>query len=193
MAAGEVFTPLDGVVQLELSELLPDTTYAITFFAADGTRRSRVARFRTAVPAGASRVIRFGGTSCLGRRECPLVMHGPFRRMRSSIFFLLLGDTIYADQGSNQFDFVQKFDTALYPVGAARHLCGHQRGGPLGTTMRSTTNWSWGRQRHPTDLPRRHRCLSASPSAAHSPGRLGHLAQAELGRRAGYHRAGLPQ
>ncbi|HHH10769.1 MAG TPA: hypothetical protein ENK23_01660, partial [Sorangium sp.] len=112
VTSGEVFVPVDGVVQLELSELNADTTYAIAFFAADTTRRSRVARFRTALTTGASRLLRFGATSCLGNANDPWPCMS-FSTAEKLDFFLLLGDTIYADANPNQFDYVEKFKTAL--------------------------------------------------------------------------------
>jgi alkaline phosphatase D len=98
-------------VQLELSELLPDTTYAFAFYSTDGTRRSRVGRFRTALAADGRRVVRFGSTSCLGGNlPWPTLSHAAGERFD---FFMLLGDTIYADNGSNQFQYREKWNGAL--------------------------------------------------------------------------------
>lgn len=140
-SSGQTFTPVDGVVQLELTQLAADTTYAVAFFADDGVRRSRPARFRTALPAGASRVVRFGATSCLGSNN------DPWPCLSASVderldFFLLLGDTIYGDNSPDQFDYVEKFKTALSRYGLQDCTAG--------TSIVATwddhevdNNWSW--------------------------------------------------
>lgn len=131
----------DGMVHLELDELWPDTTYAITFFAEDGQRRSRVARFRTAIPAGERRIVRFGATSCFGDDDepWPSVSHSLAERLD---FFLLLGDTIYADNNPDAFVFDAKYETALSLSGLNDLTAG--------TSVVATwddheidNNWSW--------------------------------------------------
>jgi alkaline phosphatase D len=83
----------DGAAQTELDGLRPDTTYAVVAY--DGDRRSTVSRFRTALPAGTSRKLRFGATSCLGG-------NAPWRTLSLAAeekldFFLFNGDTVYVD------------------------------------------------------------------------------------------------
>ncbi|MEW5852187.1 MAG: alkaline phosphatase D family protein [Myxococcota bacterium] len=115
VSTGQAFTPSDDVVQLELTELLPDTSYAVVFHGEDGERRSRVARFRTAPPADFTRVIRFGATSCLGgNRPWDTLTFASDERLD---FFVLLGDTIYADDPPNQYDFEGKWSSALKVFG----------------------------------------------------------------------------
>lgn len=87
----------ERVAQLELADLIPDTTYSLVFYDEGALGRSRVARFRTALYPGATRVVRFGATCCLGGNR-------PWRTLqvaadRKLDFFVLLGDTIYADDG----------------------------------------------------------------------------------------------
>jgi len=107
-------TPVDGVVQLHLTDLVPDTTYSYAFYAADGTQRSRPGRFRTALAPDQSRVIRFGGTHGLGGNlPWPSFTHAAVERLD---FFLLLGDTIYADWGAD-VGFVEKFREVLSAEG----------------------------------------------------------------------------
>jgi phosphodiesterase/alkaline phosphatase D-like protein len=115
VASGLEHTLSDGAIQLELSDLLPDTTYSLAFYAADGQRRSRVARFRTAPAAGARRVVRFGATSCLGGN----LPWGSLSRAGAERldFFMLLGDTIYADHGPDTFQYRTKWNTALGVIG----------------------------------------------------------------------------
>jgi alkaline phosphatase D len=115
-SSGQSFTPVDGVVQLELTQLTADTTYSIAFYAEDGTRRTRPGRFRTALPAGESRVIRFGASSCLGDNNDPWPCLSQSVAERLD-FFLLLGDAIYADNNPDQFNYVEKFKTALSRYG----------------------------------------------------------------------------
>lgn len=88
----------DGVVQVELTGLVPDHTYSVVAYAPDGVRRSATSRFRTAISASSSRVIRFGATSCLGSFGAPWPSLSRVAAQKLD-FFVLLGDTIYADEG----------------------------------------------------------------------------------------------
>ena len=90
-------TPSDaGYVHLELTDLLPDTTYAVQAVLDDGAG-STVAQATTAPAPDAAVEVRFGGTSCLdqGHGEFPsldeLQTLGPLDAM------LWLGDTVYGD------------------------------------------------------------------------------------------------
>lgn len=106
--------PVDGVVQLRLTGLAPDNTYSFAFYATDGQRRSRPGRFRTALAVGQSRVIRFGATHGLGGNwPWPGLSVAAAERLD---FFLLLGDTIYADWGAN-VGVVEKWKEALSTEG----------------------------------------------------------------------------
>ncbi len=88
-------TPDDKVVQVSLQGLAPDYRYSLAFYSDSGELRSPVARFRTALPPGESRVIRFGATSCLGgNRPWPSMQRLAEENLD---FFCLLGDTMYAD------------------------------------------------------------------------------------------------
>lgn len=87
-----------GVAMVEVSGLLPDHTYAVVAYAPDGVRRSASSRFRTALAAAASRVVRFGATSCLGSYGAPWESLTRVAAQKLD-FFVLLGDTIYADEG----------------------------------------------------------------------------------------------
>ncbi len=107
-------TPVDGVVQLNIGGLVPDNTYSYAFFSADGTRRSRPGRFRTALAPDQSRVIRFGGTHGLGGNlPWPSFTHAAVEKLD---FFMLLGDTIYADWGTD-VGYVNKFKEVLSTEG----------------------------------------------------------------------------
>ena len=116
ISSGDSFTADDGVVQLELSDLEPDNVYSYAFYSADGTRRTRVGRFRTALAPGASRVIRFGSCSCFGSANSPWPCCS-FVPADKLDFFLLLGDQIYADNAPDQFDYETKYKTALSTQG----------------------------------------------------------------------------
>jgi alkaline phosphatase D len=110
----ENLTPVDGVVQLYISGLVPDTTYSYAFYAPDGTQRSRPGRFRTALAPDQSRVIRFGGTHGLGGNlPWPSLSQASVEKLD---FFMLLGDTIYADWGTN-VGFENKFKEVLSAQG----------------------------------------------------------------------------
>ncbi len=132
-------TPDAGVIRLELGDLAPDTTYALAFYSKDGTRRSRVARFRTAPPLGFARVIRFGATSCLALDGAPFsnltqcAADGPLD------FFCLLGDTVYAD-GQDDFEGLWKGALAqqgLRDITAATSVIG------IWDDHEVHDNWSW--------------------------------------------------
>ncbi len=106
--------PVDGVVQTLIDDLAADTTYSLAIYSADRSRRSRTARFRTAVPPGESRRLRIGATTGLGG-------HWPWPSLsRASTekldFFVLAGDTIYADWGDD-VGFVAKWKEALSTTG----------------------------------------------------------------------------
>jgi alkaline phosphatase D len=108
--------PDDGVLQLELADLVPDTTYSVVAYA-DEVRRGPAARFRTALAPGYSRVIRFGATSCLGSPGSPWPSLSRVAAYKLD-FFLLLGDTIYADEGLRPAgDWEGHWDDALSTAG----------------------------------------------------------------------------
>lgn len=90
-------TPDAGVVQIEVTGLQADTTYAFAAFSKDGARRSRVARVRTALGAGHARVVRFGATSCLNSPGAPFTSLSKLAEQGPLDFVCLLGDTLYTD------------------------------------------------------------------------------------------------
>lgn len=94
----------DEVVTVEVDGLAPDTAHAYVFTTPDGTRRSRVGRFRTALGEGAWRQVTFGATSCLGGSDpaFPSLAHAASDRFD---LFLLLGDTVYADGARTVDDY----------------------------------------------------------------------------------------
>ncbi len=99
----EGLEPWGGTVQAALTNLVPDTTYALVFATADGRWRSAPSRFRTALYPGGWRVVRLGAVSCLGRpgMPWPVLTHAAQEELDC---FLLLGDTIYADHGPRDLD-----------------------------------------------------------------------------------------
>lgn len=106
--------PVDDVVQLTIDGLKADTTYALAAYSTDGQRRSPVARFRSALPSGASRIIRFGATSGLGGNEpWPNLSRAAEQKLD---FFMLVGDTIYADNPP-AMSVTDKWKTALSTQG----------------------------------------------------------------------------
>jgi phosphodiesterase/alkaline phosphatase D-like protein len=94
----EALAPEDGVLQVELDGLVPDSTYSVVITVRAEGVRSSVARFRTALPPGASRPLRIGATSCLGSPGAPWRNLSRVAEQKLDVF-LLLGDTIYADEG----------------------------------------------------------------------------------------------
>jgi alkaline phosphatase D len=103
-------SPVDGVLQVPLSGLEPDTAYSVAFQDGVGGGWSRVARFRTALADEGWRVVRFGATSCLGGNE-------PWRTLTEAAtaqldFFAFLGDTVYADGAESLEDYRLFWDAA---------------------------------------------------------------------------------
>lgn len=105
----------DGGLQLELDDLEPDTAYTACFFSEDGARRCAPTRFRSAPSAGTARVVTFGATSCLGgNRPWPNLTHAAGEDFD---FFLLLGDTVYADGALTRDEYRAFWDEALSTQG----------------------------------------------------------------------------
>lgn len=138
----EGLLPEDGVVQARLGSLTPDTTWSVVAYARAGDRRSSVARFRTGIPAGgARRVVRFGATSCLGgNRPWPSLRHAAGARLD---FFVLLGDTIYADNnGWGGLDPERSWSEALQVAGL-QELTGSTSVVATWDDHEVDNNWSW--------------------------------------------------
>lgn len=132
--------PDAGTAQVEITDLLPDHTYSVVFYAADGQRRSATARFRTALAEGNSRLIRFGATSCLGGNEpWPNLSHAAGEKLD---FFMMLGDTIYADVSPNTFDYETKWAHAL-GVQGLRDLAASTSIIATWDDHEVDNNWSW--------------------------------------------------
>jgi len=95
-----------GFTHADVAGLDPWTRYAFCFVA--GGKRSRVGRFRTAPAAGASPVVVFGAGSC------SKYLYRPFEVLSRAAeadldLFLLLGDTVYADDSESREDFREKW------------------------------------------------------------------------------------
>jgi alkaline phosphatase D len=85
----------EGLVRVELDGLLPDTAYNLVAQVPGGDRRSRVARFRTALDDSGHRVLTLGVTSCFKEnRPWPSQSLAAQEKLDA---YLLLGDTVYAD------------------------------------------------------------------------------------------------
>jgi alkaline phosphatase D len=106
LARTDDLAPVEGSAQVELTGLVPDTTYALVAESAAG--RSAVTRFRTALYPGTKRVVTFGATSCLGGSDWPFpsLAHAAVEKLD---FFVLLGDTVYADDGDGDVAWFRGF------------------------------------------------------------------------------------
>lgn len=111
LSPGERLVPSGGRIVTDLSGLSPDTPYSLCFYTDDG-RRSEVTRFRSAVAADGFRVLRFGATSCLGSANPEWGNLGQAAG-ESLDFFLLLGDTVYADGAQTLEQYRGYWQTAL--------------------------------------------------------------------------------
>ncbi len=107
--------PTEWVTRVELENLEPDTAYSCAFYAQDGKRRSPVARFRTALDDDGWRVLTFGGAHGFGGNyPWPSLSHAADQDLD---FFMLLGDTVYADGSLTLDDYRQFWRTALSTQG----------------------------------------------------------------------------
>lgn len=105
--------PVDGVLSIEVEGLQPDTAYQYTFYADESGRRSAVGRFRTALgPDSPARKITFGATSCLGGVNPEWGSLSHVAALRPD-FFLLLGDTVYADGSYTAAEYRAEWAYAL--------------------------------------------------------------------------------
>lgn len=132
-------TGADGGAIVHLDGLSTDTAYALVVYA-DETRRSAVTRLRTA--ASARRIVQFGATSCLGDAEPTFPSLG-FVAPDALDFFLLLGDTVYADAAVTLEQYRAYWNTALATPTV--------RAAFASTSLVATwddhevaNNWSWG-------------------------------------------------
>lgn len=135
----EGLTPEDGHLQIELTDLSPDTAWSVVFYEPGGAR-SAPARFRTALAAGDARVVVFGATSCLGgNTPWPSLSQAAAERYD---FFCFLGDTVYADGSTTAADYQWHWDAAM-STGGMRDLC--QSTGLIVTwdDHEVDNNWSW--------------------------------------------------
>lgn len=99
----------DGGAIVVLDGLSADTAYALAAYA-DDARRTGVVRLRTA-PTEA-RVIQFGATSCLGTAS-PQYPSLAFVAADALDFFLLLGDTVYADDAATLEEYRAYWDAQV--------------------------------------------------------------------------------
>lgn len=108
--------PTGMAVVVSLTDLSPDTAYAVVFF--DDDSRSVVARFRTALAATGLRRVVFGATSCLGgNRPWPALFHAADEQLD---FFGFLGDSVYADGSRTPRDYRAFWDSTLATEGMVR-------------------------------------------------------------------------
>jgi hypothetical protein len=112
-----------GVLQLTLEALNPDTVYSLIFLSADGDRRSRVVRFRTALDADGWRKMTIGATSCLGSPNRPWPSMSLVADLDVDVF-LLLGDMVYAGGANTLEDFSGEWSEALQ-VSGLQDVCAH--------------------------------------------------------------------
>lgn len=138
----ENLVPDGGVVHVTLTDLLADSAYSLAFYAADGARRSGVARFRTAqAPGAGARKIVFGATSCFGAADFP------FPSLQSAAgerldFFVLLGDTVYAD-GAETFEEFQAYYLANFEAAPLQEMFSSTSVVATWDDHEIGNNWSW--------------------------------------------------
>ena len=105
---------VEGHGQIECTGLESDTAYSIMFLSVDGTKRSQVSRFRTALSDEDWRIVTFGATSCMkSNMPWPNLTHA---KSDQYDFFCLLGDTVYAYTETRE-GYWEKWDEALQQDG----------------------------------------------------------------------------
>lgn len=131
----------EGLVQLDLEGLSADTAWSVAIYASDGSRRSAVTRFRTALDDDIpERVVVFGASSCFGGNEpWPNLRHAADERLD---FFCLLGDTVYADGSVSKEDFDEHWRYAMQQTGM-RKLCGSTSLIATWDDHEVDNNWTW--------------------------------------------------
>jgi phosphodiesterase/alkaline phosphatase D-like protein len=117
-SADELVVPESGVVQTTVAGLEPDTAYSYAFLSADGERRSRPGRFRTAPAAGTTpRVVTFGASHGFkGNQAWPSLSWAADEKLDA---FFLLGDTVYADDANELDEYREYWIEALEQEGMA--------------------------------------------------------------------------
>ncbi len=111
VSADPLTVPESGVAQAILTGLEPDTAYSYAFFADDGERRSRPGRFRTAPAAGSARIVTFGASHGFkGNQAWPSLSWAADEQLDA---FLLLGDTVYADDADELEEYREYWVEAL--------------------------------------------------------------------------------
>ena len=104
--------------RLKLLDLDSDTAYSIVCLSADGTARSQVTRFRTALSDDDWRIVSFGAISCLGGNlPWPSLTQAKNDKYD---FFCFLGDSVYAEADTKSgfweyWDYVLRQD-GLYDL-----------------------------------------------------------------------------
>lgn len=110
----------DGRAQLTVTGLEPDTAYSYAFYASDGSSRSQPGRFRTALAPGAERVVVLGGAHGFDDFNFPFPAL-PWAADERLDFFLMLGDTVYAD-GADEVEEYRVFYEEVFEQSGTRAI-----------------------------------------------------------------------
>ena len=115
LLAGLELSVEDGALRHELTDLEPDSAYRYAFYTADGQRRSRPGLFRTAPDDDGHRKLVFGATHGLkGNQPWPNLS---WAALEDLDFFMLLGDTVYADGADEHAEYREYWQDAFSQEG----------------------------------------------------------------------------
>jgi len=131
----------DEHISLELTGLQPDRAYSLVFTTPDAQSRSVVTRFRTALADDQRSLLRFGATSCMGGEDWPWPNLSRAAEAQHD-FFLLLGDTVYADSATDLQSYRTKWRQALAGPGL-QDLFASTSVVSTWDDHEVTNNWTW--------------------------------------------------
>ena len=120
--------------------LMPDHAYTVVAHQSDAIYASPT-RFRTALDEDATRIVRFGASSCVGRTQKPWPTLSRAAQERFD-FFILAGDMVYADNSATEENYRNVWNASLSELGY-RDLSASTSLVTTWDDHEVDNNWSW--------------------------------------------------